>query len=54
MVECLFPDKHRYESRRSARYGMAGLYGTCSAGPGRLVVFSCGGHWHIGHKRARG
>lgn len=51
MPPCPYPDKHQYPSRRAAKKGVEGIYGTRSEGQGRLVVYPCGGHWHVGHKR---
>ena len=48
---CRYPGKHLYASARAAKRGRAGLYRNRAAGQGRLVIFPCGDHWHVGHKR---
>lgn len=53
-TSCEFPDKHPYPSKGSAKVGRAGIYRNRASGKGRLVVFPCGGHWHIGHQRTKG
>lgn len=49
MAECRFPSKHRYTSKRAARRGMVELYRNRKNGTGRLHVYKCGDHWHVGH-----
>lgn len=49
MATCRHPDKVRYTSRRAARRGMVGIYRNRKHGHGRLHVYRCGDHWHVGH-----
>lgn len=49
MTGCHHPGKKRYTSKKAARRGMVELYKNRAAGGGRLHVYQCGDHWHVGH-----
>lgn len=49
MADCPTPDKHPYPSERAAKQGRRTLLKNRAAGRGRLVVYPCGAHWHVGH-----
>lgn len=50
-MRCQQPQKKRYASKRAARQGIVTLTKNRAAGGhGRLHVYQCGDHWHIGHR----
>lgn len=49
MADCPYPEKKPYTSKKAARRGMVNLYESRAAGGGRLHVYRCGDHWHVGH-----
>ena len=49
-MKCPQPNKVPYRSKRAARRAIDGIYRRrANGGPGRLHVYACGGHWHVGH-----
>jgi hypothetical protein len=53
MAECKNPEKVPYASQSAAEHARRGLYANRKAGSGRVVVYPCGGHWHVGHKQPK-
>lgn len=54
MTGCPFPDKVQYASAEAAKRGRNNLDNAKGRTfGGRLVVYRCGGHWHVGHQRGR-
>lgn len=50
MSACPQPEKRPYPSKRAARRALSTIYrNRANSGPGRLHVYKCGGHWHVGH-----
>lgn len=48
MAKCPFPDKAKL-SKRGARRALRSIQRHKKDGGGRLHVYPCGDHWHVGH-----
>lgn len=49
MPTCPQPEKTRYRGKRSARRAMREIQKHKADGGGRLHVYPCGDHFHVGH-----
>lgn len=49
MTACPNPEKVRYPGKRSARRAMRRIQDNRADGLGRLHVYPCGDHFHVGH-----